>query len=448
MKYRKYLILFLMILPVILFSQEKKVLSLNDAINLALQKNVLLRQTQNSLALSKSEILLSYGNILPTLNASGNFNWSRSEDEGGLFTFGNLTIPLPPTRTESRSYSASISSGLNLFDGLSSFYSIYQSKTNYEAAKFKLERLKQDIIFQTIVKYVNVLKAKKLMEVQEDNLKWNKKSLETIIERNKIGQVTLADVYQQQVNYGNAELLLIQANNNYENAKNDLLSFLSLDVSQQYEIEDINIGELLNELKTDKLEKNYTDFNELVKQALEHRPDYLAQQMDVLSNEYAISISRGGHFPKLIASISASTRSNRLSDLGKSRTYVAGLNLNIPIFNGWMVSNRVQLAEVNYKNAQLNLEDMERNIKVNLKKSLLDLEAFKKKMEVNNNNLLASQENKKINEEKYNLGANTLLNLLIANSQYVQAQSDLINSSFDYLIVKKQIEYLLGTLNF
>lgn len=442
------LILFFFSIPLILFSQEKQVLTLDDAIRTALQKNVWIQQTQNNLELSKSEILLSYGNLLPTLNANGNFTWSRSEDEGGVVTFGNLTFPLPPTKTESRSYSAGVSSGLNLFDGLSSFYSIYQSKTNYEAAKYKLEGLKQDVIFQTIAKYINVLKAKKLLDVQEDNLKWNKKSLETILERNKIGQITLADVYQQQVNYGNAELIAIQARNNYENAKNDLLAFLSLDVSKAYEIEDLNVDKLIEEMKSEQLDRNYTNFTELIKEALESRPDYLAQKLNVLSSEYGISIARGGHFPRLSASLSASTRSNRLSDLGKSRSYVAGLNLNIPIFNGWLVSNRVQLAEVNYKNSQLSLGEMERNIKVNLKKALLDLEASKKKLEVNNKNLLAATENKKINEEKYNLGANTLLNLLIANSQYVQAQNDLINSSFDYLLIKKQIEYLLGKLKF
>lgn len=444
----KRTVLILLLIPALLFSQEKTSLSLDDAIQIALQRNVLLRQSENSLELNKSQILFSIGNVLPNLNINGGVNWSRSEDEGGLFTFGNLTIPLPPTKTETRSYSASISSGLTLFDGLSSFYSIFQSKTNYEVSKFKLERLKQDIVFQTIVKYVNVLKAKKLMSVQEDNLKWNKKSLETIIERNKIGQVTLADVYQQQVNYGNAELLAIQAKNNYEIAKNDLLAFLGLDVTLPFEVEDINVEKLLEELREEQLEKNYTDLAELIKNALESRLDYTAQKLQLLSNEYDILIARGGHFPRLTASLSASTRSNRLSDLGKSRTYIAGLNLNIPIFNGWMTSNRVQLAEVNYKNSQLVLEDLERTIKINIKKSMLDLEASKKKLDVNNKNLLAASENRKINEEKYNLGANTLLNLLIANSQYVQAQNDLINSSFDYLILKKQIEYLIGKLNY
>ena len=444
----KSIFILLFLLPILLNSQEKKSLTLQDAIQIALQKNVLIKQNENSLELTKSDILLSYGNLLPTLNASGNFNWSRSEDEGGLFTFGNLTIPLPPTKTESRSYSTSISSNLNLFDGLSSFYTIYQSKSNFEAAKYSLERLKQDVVFQTIAKYVNVLKAKKLLDVQEENLKWNKKSLESIVERNKIGQITIADVYQQQVNYGNAELLSIQANNNYEIAKNDLLAFLGLDVTQPYEIEDLDLEKLVDEARTDQLEKNHLNFDEIINSALTHRPDYIAQKIKLTSDEYGIYIAKGGHYPRLTASISANTRSNRLSDLGKSRTYVAGFSLNIPIFNGWMVSNRVQMAEVNYKNNQLKLDDLERSIKVSLKKALLDLEAARKKIDVNNKNLLAAFENKRINEEKYNLGSNTLLNLLIVNSQYVQAQNDFINSSFDYLVIKKQIEYLLGTLKY
>ncbi len=443
----KYLFIFLLIFTP-LFSRENQKISLNKAIEIALNRNILIKQTENSLQLSKSDIMVSIGNLLPTLNASGNFSWSRSEDEGGVVTFGGLTIPIPPTKTESRNYSASISSGLNLFDGLSSFYSIQQSKTNYEATKYKLERLKQDIVFQTIVKYVNVLKAKKLLTIQEENLKWNQKSLETITERNKLGQVTLADVYQQQVNYGNAELLVIQAKNNYEIAKNDLIAYLSLDIEAPYEIEDIDIEKTVEILEKEKFDENHYEFSQIVKNALDYRPDYLAQKLQVQSNDYGILIARGGHFPRLTASISANSRAGRLSDIGKSRTYVAGLNLNIPIFNGWLVSNRVQMAEVNYKNSLLNLEEMERGIKVNLKKALLDLEASKKRLEVNNKNLLASSENKKLNEEKYLLGANTLLNLLIANSQYVQAQNDLTNSSFDYLILKKQMEYLLGTLRY
>lgn len=441
-----FYILVLFVLNIQAYQNNK--LDLKSSIQIALQKNVMLKQAQNNLEGNKSDILTSYGNLLPQVSVSSNISWSRTEDEGGVITIGGITIPLPPTSTESRSYSVSLNSSLTLFDGLSNFAAISQSKLNYESNKFKLERLKQDIVFQTIAKYLTVMKSKKLLNVQEENLKWNKKSLETILERNKLGQVTLADVYQQQVNYGNAELLLVQSKNNFENAKNDLLSFLNLDVTETYEIEDPVLEKIIESLESDKLENEYSDFTALVNKAFENRYDYLAKKLELESLDYSITIAKSGHFPRLIASLNSSIRSNRLSDLGKSRSYFAGLSLSVPIFSGWSVSNRVQFAEINYKNTQLNLDEMEKSIKLNLKKSLLDLEAAKKKLEVNKKNVLAASENRRINEEKYNLGANTLLNLLIANSQFIQAQNDLISSAYDYLLIKKQLEYLLGTLEY
>lgn len=446
---KKVSIFYILVLFVLnIQANQNNKLDLKSSIQIALQKNVMLKQAQNNLEGNKSDILTSYGNLLPQVSASSNISWSRTEDEGGVITIGGITIPLPPTSTESRSYSVGLSSSLTLFDGLSNFAAISQSKLNYESNKYKLERLKQDIVFQTIAKYLTVMKSKKLLNVQEENLKWNKKSLETILERNRLGQVTLADVYQQQVNYGNAELLLIQSKNNFENAKNDLLAYLNLDVTEPYEIEDPVLEKIIESLESDKLENEYSDFTALVNKAFENRYDYLAKKLELESLDYSITIAKSGHFPRLIASLSSSIRSNRLSDLGKSRSYFAGLSLSMPIFSGWSVSNRVQFAEINYKNTQLNLDEMEKSIKLNLKKSFLDLEAAKKKLEVNNKNVLAASENRRINEEKYNLGANTLLNLLISNSQFVQAQNDLISSTYDYLLIKKQLEYLLGTLEY
>jgi len=432
------------------YAQQTEKLTIEEAVSIALQKNVLLQQSVNNLETSKNQIRGAFGAFLPSLSANSGFSWSLSEDEGGWLSVGGISIPIPKTSTQSRSYSASVSSGLTLFDGLANFASIGQSKVNYESDKHKLERLKQDIVFQTQTKYFGVLKTLRLLAVQEENLKWNKKSLETITERNRVGQVTLADVYQQQVNYGNSELLLIQGRNNYENAKNDLISFLSLDVTRDYTLVDADILAAIDTLEYNRLEKDYSNFEKIIETAFENRSDYLARQLDLKSYDYAITIAKSGHYPRLSGSLSASTRANSFSSFTSfdSRTYGAGLSLSIPIFNGWLTSNRVQFAEVNYKNAELGISELERTIKVNLKKASLDLLAAKKKLDVNNKNVIAAKENLRINEEKYSLGSGTLLNLLIANSQFTQAQGELINSTFDYLLIKKQMEYYLGILEY
>ncbi|MBU2445950.1 MAG: TolC family protein [Bacteroidetes bacterium] len=442
--------MFFTILLTIGFAQQPLSLNMEEAVKIALQRNVPLQQSKNNLETSENQVKSAYGGLLPTLSASSGFSWALSEDEGGVITVGGISFPVPKTSAQSRSYSASVSSGLTLFDGLSNFATIGQSKSNYESDRYRLERLKQDIVFQTQTKYFGVLKSLRLLAVQEENLKWNNKSLETITERNRVGQITLADVYQQQVNFGNSELLVIQARNNYENAKNDLISFLSLDVAKDYVLIDADALATIDTVEYKKLEREFTDFEKLIETAFENRVDYFARQLDLQSYDYAITIARSGHLPRLTGSLSASIRANSFSSLTSldSRTYIAGLNLSIPIFNGWLTSNRVQFAEVNYKNAELGISELERTIKVNLKKASLDLQAAKKKLDVNNKNVIAAKENLRINEEKYSLGSGTLLNLLIANSQFTQAQGELINSTFDYLLIRKQMEYYLGILEY
>ncbi|MCX8010872.1 MAG: TolC family protein [Ignavibacteria bacterium] len=443
----KYFVFLLMIVVESnLFAQEVKTLTLDKAIQIALHQNVLIRQSENNLEVNKYQVLSSYGSLLPTLSASGNWSWSRSEQKGGTTSYFGVTIDYPASKTDSREFGLGLNSNWVLFDGLSNFSSIAQSKTNLQSSKYALERLKQDIVFQTQYKYYNVLKALQLMKVQEENLKWNKKSLESIIERNRVGQVTLADVYQQQVNYGNAELQLIQAKNNYEISRNDLLAFLTLDVGQDYEFADESIN--LNINIDEQIKTDYEAFNELVNKALQNRFDYLSKQLELQSRQYSVTMAKSGHFPRLTGSFGATTNANRYEELFDSRLYRVGLTLNIPIFSGWDVSERVQMAEVGYKNSELQLSDLERTIRVNLKKALLDLEAGKKRLEVDIKNVEAAKENLRINEEKYNLGSGTILNLLLANSQYTLAQSEKVNATFDYLIIKKQMEYYVGVLEY
>ena len=121
-----------------------------------------------------------------------------------------------------------------MFDGLSNYATLSKSKNDLEAGKLSIERLKQDIVFQTISFYYDVITSQQLLKVSEENLIQNQKNLETIIERNKLGSVTLADVYAQQVQAGNAELDVIKSNNTLAIAKSNLLSYLGLDVMQEF----------------------------------------------------------------------------------------------------------------------------------------------------------------------------------------------------------------------
>lgn len=159
-----------------IFLSAQKQLSLNEAIKIAINRNTTLLKSTNSLLNSESNVKTSIGNFLPSLGANAGWNYSKSESD-----IGSSTI-----KTENRSYNAGVGSAWTLFDGLSNFASLSQSKNELEAARYDVNRLKQDIVFQTISLYYDVINTMQLLKFKEDDVKWNQKNLETITERNRL----------------------------------------------------------------------------------------------------------------------------------------------------------------------------------------------------------------------------------------------------------------------
>jgi len=442
MHYLKYFVI-LFLISSATFAQRN--MKLNDAVDIALRRNTQLQKSIESIKSYESNNRAAFGALLPTLSASAGWNWTRSEDEGGEVNIAGSIIQVPKQVTQTRNYSAGLSSGWNLFDGLSNYANLAKSRNNLEAAKYSIERIKQDIIYQTVSYYFDVLNAEKLLIVKEEDLKWNQKNYEIIYERNKLGAITLADVYAQQVKLGNAELELIKAKNSLETIKSGMLYYLGLDVLEVYSFEDPQYKNNDIDPSSDEFQID-SNISELINRALKNRADYKSSQFSLQSANESISMAKAGHLPTLRNYASFGLRSNQLKNLTDSRTYQVGLSLDVPIFTGWSVDNRIQLAEVEAKTRQLDLEDLERSIKRDLQKNYLDLTASEKRVDVSKKNVTAAEENRKIEEEKYSLGSTTLLNVLIANSEYTNALSGYINAQFEYLKLKTQAEYLLGTL--
>ncbi|HSL90605.1 MAG TPA: TolC family protein [Ignavibacteriaceae bacterium] len=427
-------------------SNSQSRMSLDDAIRIALQKNTSLKQIDNNISTFESSKRVALGNFLPTLSASGSWDWTRNENAASVMSIAGFNFDIPESITESRSFSLGANSNIVLFDGLSNYASLSQSENNLESAILLLERTKQEIVFRTISLYYSIVEIEQILNVRAEDVKQQQKTLETIEERNRLGAVTLADVYQQQVQLGNAELEVIRAQNNLESAKSNLLFFLGLDVLEEYEFsKDLSSEEKLR-IKAD-VEEDIKVISELVTQALSYRKDFIGKQLDLESAYDGITIARSGHFPRLTGSAGFGSSANTFDNLLDSKRYSAGFTLSIPIFSGFRVSNQVQFAEVRAMNTELELKDLERKIKQDIQQSLLDLQAVKKALKVTEKNVIAAEENLKIEREKYALGAGKLLDVLIANTFYTNAQTNFINTQFNYVKLSEQLKYNLGVLD-
>lgn len=426
---------------------SQKTLTLDEAISIALQRNSSLIQSENYLDYYKASVKSAYGDLLPSLGISGSWSWNRVIDDGGEpFYYNGYELETQPTDNQTRNYSLSAGGSVVLFNGLSNYAAISQAENDLQASKFSLDKLKQDIVYTTTTFYNGVISAEELVKVREDNVKFNEKLLETIKEKNKLGSIPIADVYTQQVSVGNAQLLLIQAQNNYENAKNNFLNYLALDIFDSYELVD-PYADLEYDDSEAFLEK-HSNIESLFSEALSNRYDYKSMMLDVETTSKGKTIAQSGLLPQLSGSYGFSTSGTKPDVLFERKNYSLGLSLSLPIFSNWNTEESIELAEVNYLNALEELAALERTIKIEVKESYLNLVAAKKQLEVTSTNVIAAKENRRVNNERYNLGSGTILDVLQSDKDYTQALTDNINARFEYSQNRDRLMNVLGKLDF
>ncbi|HEX2984950.1 MAG TPA: TolC family protein, partial [Ignavibacteriales bacterium] len=260
--------------------------------------------------------------------------------------------------------------------------------------------------------------------------------------------VTLADVYAQQVEVGTAEVNLINAENNFALLTSNFLDYLGLNVLDSVDLSDPSAESDAQILEGEALLKDFQGLLDLVNEALQTRYDYESSKLRLESAGSGVTIARSGFLPSLSNTASFGTSANKLGGLGDSKSYTVGLNLNLSLFNGWSTSYQVQSAKVTEKNQEIAVSEKEREIKIDLKNTYLEFIASNKRLDVSQKKVQAAEENRKIEQEKYNLGAGTLLDLLQVNSRYTSALQENIQYKFEFLTLRSQLEYQLGRLDY
>jgi outer membrane protein TolC len=121
-----------------------------------------------------------------------------------------------------------------------------------------------------------------------------------------------------------------------------------------------------------------------------------------------------------------------------------GLSLSWQLPEIFGAMRQIQSANIQKKNAVLQLQQKERDISVELKKALLDLEASRKQYVASQKAQVAAEQDRKTAEAKYNLGSGTLLDLQVANTTYLNAQLTTLFTAYNYYNLKKNLDLVIG----
>ncbi len=409
--------------------------TLQQCIDIGLKHNIEILQARNDIDRAGTFRRESYGEFLPSVSARG--SWTRYDRDqigfrgDGIFTSRN-------------SYNYNVQAGLTLFDGMRNFNSVDQSLLNYKAAEHGFVRTREDIVFRIQQMYYNALRLKQLTRVAESNLERSRKQLERIREMNAVGSVPQADVYRQQVTVGNDELSLIEAQNNYLNALVDFQAVLGIEPDPLFTLAGTETPERIESAEIVAYRAELGTFAEMVESAIVQRADYREAQLSVESAEKGVSIASSGHYPSVTAFAQYTWNNLELADFDVYDRFFYGVSVNLPIFSNFQISGAVERSEIMLQNSEYVSEQLRRTISTEIMRAMNDLEMAEKNIDISASKLQSAREDQRIAQERYNLGAGTLLDLIAANANLTMAETDVVNATFNYLTAQKQMDYQLG----
>ncbi len=420
-----------------------KTLTLNDAVTVALQRNLNVAQAANNVDAARSAEVAGYGSYLPSLSASA--GWGRDQSEYSIDSvysqLANRNVPSVNSITTG--YSAGLNLNYTIFDGLNREMNLSKSISGKAIADQTFLRTKQGIVYQVQASYLTVLRNEQLVHVNEENLKRDQKQLEQIEESNRVGSLAIGDVYRQQSAVATDEFNLITAQNTYDKSIADLLSLVGLDVRDDYHIADTTVPTEVDSVEFSQL-PSLGKFEQFRKQALDARPDYQVASENLKSTSYSVVSAWGHYLPGLNAYAGYNLNAPEVSQLSSYKDYTWGLKLSWTLFDGFQTNEGVQNAKVQERNAEISLQQAELIISVDVKKALLDLGASQRQYEASVKGVTSASQDRRVAEERYHLGAGTIIDLQTANANFVNAQANKVNATYNYITAKRNLEYVLG----
>lgn len=402
-------------------------LSLNDCVNLALDKKETLQSAQFDLQSAKAGKIGALSNILPSISFGG----GRSETN-----YGNDDI-----FDTDPSWSAGFSGSQNIYDGGGWWNRIAQAKNNYFISQQMERQVATSVIAEVHRTYFQLLKNQQLVEVAQQNLELTEQQVELAQKRYDLGAAKKTDLLKSQVARGTANAALINQQARLYTAIAELKNAMGMIGNGR----EIKLSDELAPLQT------IPKLTEAVDILRENNPGVLATEAQLKDVKIRKKLVTAQRLPSLNASANYSAADKELSGLTDALqddwVMTTGLNLSFPIFTGMALSTQSQQAKLAVQKQENDVTTFTNDAIVQLENVWGYVNDFSKIIPINEEILVSAEEDFKLVSERYRLGSASILELLDAQISVTRARVDLVSSKYDARIQEAYLNAQLGLLD-
>jgi len=410
--------------------------SLADCIDYALDHNITVRQSALNVEQSEVDLNTAQMSRLPSLSASASENLSFGRGLTSENTYSN-------SNTTATSFS--LGGEVPVFKGFEINNNIKLGKLNLEAATADLEKARDDIRVQVAQAYVQILYNRELLRVAGEQRMHDEDLLGQIQERERAGKASMAEVSAQQATLAQSRQSEIEADGNLRLAMLDLTQLLELGSPEGFDVVIPEVGDVAAVLLMNP-EDIYAEAVE-VKPAVESAKigvDYAQLNIAKAKGAYLPSLSLRGGIGTDYYTNSKMPSSGFLDQLKNNFSQYVSLSLNIPIFQRFSTRNQVRSAEINYRNQQLNLENVKKSLYKEIQQAYYNAVNAQARYNGSAESAESARLHYELTEEKYSVGKAGIADYNDARNSWLRAESEYIQARYQCLYQTKLLDFYRG----
>jgi len=417
-------------------------LSLKECIRIGIANSFDLRNSYATSQLAAADLTQAFGAYLPSADITANYNRQLTNLRDQISFINGVPIfgaPLP------NNYSLNGTLNLTLFNG-------FRREAQYDAAQSNVDATTADVAYFRLFtaydvtrKYIDVLRKQQILNARRENLALSQATFERIKALKDGGRSTIQQVMSQETELANQEVGVVQAQNDVDNAKAQLLSSMSTNPSQSIDIDETVIAPEMTMQASDDFRKKIGPETVSVQRAFETRPDILAAKKRVSAAESGITTATAGYWPTLTATGGYSWRNSSVSNFDSQGQMYVGLFLRIPVFDQFITNRAIQNATTSFTRQSMDQMKLENQIRTNIRSAYLQLIAAEKGLDITERAIKSATTNFNAVQERFNVGSATLLDVQTANNQLITARVNRVSAVYSYYEAAAYVEFTTGT---
>jgi outer membrane protein len=415
-------------------AQEGPLLTLKDAVEIALKNNYNIKLSQNNATIAGNNVTLGNAGFLPLVTGDAALNNSsqkikQTRSDG---TVNNLTA-----NNSNNNYGVNLN--WTIFDGFNMFANYDMLKEQDKLGAIRLRDTIQSTVANVINTYYNLISQTEQIKALRGAIEISRTQLRYSNDKFTVGRVSKLDVYNAQVNLNTDTSNLVIQLQQYRTTKIQMNQLLVRNLQTDFVVGDTIVV------------NNTLVLGDIIAKAQTQNPDILSAQINKRLAEISLRQVKSTRYP-VVGVTSGYTFSNSKTPAGftlsqNAHGFAYGLTASINIFDGLNQWRRERNAKLQIANADLSQKQVMLDVEAQISNFYVAYLSGLDLIKIGQSSVELARKNLDISLEKYKIGNITQLEIREAQRNYLDAQSKFFSAQYQSKMAEVTLQQITNSIN-